>query len=122
MPVFPMQANTTSAAGGQWTVGYTLTDDNNVPLDLTGATFEFVVRTALTDTAEPALVSITATETSQGYLAVSGNTVLVVIYPPATALLGRNAWPYALWMNPGSPTTAVPLVEGTFYSGLVAAA
>lgn len=121
MPAFPMQANTTSAAGGQWSVGYTLTDDTGAPLDLTGASFELVIRPALTDTAEPALVSITATETSQGYLTVNANTVLVVIYPAATEILGRNAWPYALWMNPGT-SSALPLVEGTLYSALVASA
>lgn len=121
MPALPMQANAQAAARGEWVQGYTLTNDDGTPVDLTGATFEFVIRSAVTDLTEPALVSITATETAQGYLTVTGNVVLVSVYPAATTLLGQGAWPYALWMNPGT-TTATPIVEGTFYSGLVAAA
>lgn len=122
MPADAKQVNLTGNAGSRWSEGITLTDENDAPLDLTGAAFEFVIRTSPVDTSEPALVSVTAVESPQGYLSVNGDTVLVVLYPAATALLGRGARPYALWLDPGDPVNATVMVEGTFYSTLVAAA
>lgn len=121
MPALPQQVNAFAFAGSEWIQGYTLTNDDGTPVDLTEATFELVIRPAVTDATIPALVSITATETAQGYLTVTGNVVLVILYPAATTVLAQGSRPYALWMNPGT-TSATALVTGSFNSALIAAA
>lgn len=89
--------------------------------NITGATFEFVIRPNSSDTASPALVAVSsAASTVQGYITVTvaTATLLVVLSPTATALLGQSAFPYALWMNPGT-ASATDLVTGTSFCTLV---
>lgn len=124
MPVLPNQVQANAAAGGQWVQTYTLENDDGTPMNINGKTFEFVVRPSVTDTAEPAKVAVNSTAaTAQGYITVTANTstVQVVLSPTATALLGKSASPYTLWMDPGLPD-ATALVVGTFFTSLVAAA
>lgn len=119
MPAFPQQLTAYSAASSQWTAGYTLTNDDSTPMDLSTATFEMVIRPNTSNTAQPATVVVTTTPGAQGYITITGNTALVVVEPAATALLGQGPWAYALWLNPGTPN-ATDLVSGTFFSQLVA--
>ena len=50
MPTLPNHLNINSlAAGSQWTCGYQLQNDNGTILDITGATFEFVIRPTASD-------------------------------------------------------------------------
>lgn len=124
MPVLPNQVQANAAAGGQWTETYTLQNNDGTLMNLTGKSFEFVVRPSVTDTTEPAKVAVNSTAANaQGYITVTANTstVQVVLSPTATALLGKSAYPYALWMDPGLPD-ATPVVAGTFFTSLVAAA
>jgi len=123
MPALPNQLNTTSAAGSQWVTTYTLQNDDGTLMNITGKTFEFVVRPSTTDVTEPALVAVNSTTAgAQGYITVSPSTstVQVVLSPTATALLGQSSYPYSLWMDPGL-TDATDLVVGTCFSTLVAA-
>ncbi|MFE5868800.1 hypothetical protein ACFQ6V_09120 [Streptomyces roseifaciens] len=121
MAGLPMQWNTTTAAGSQWAQTFTLTKPDGTPLDITGLVWEFVIRPAVTDTAQPPLVKVTTTASSQGQITVTTSTasVQVVLAPAATSLLGRGARPFSLWSNPGTPT-AVCWVEGSFHSQPVA--
>lgn len=124
MPSLPNQVQANAWAGGQWTETYTLTNDDGTLMNITGKTFELVVRPSPTDKAEPAMVAVSSTSANaQGYITVTANTstVQVVLSPTATALLGKSAYPYALWMDPGLPD-ATPVVAGTFFTSLVAAA
>lgn len=117
----PNQVQITVAAGSQWTQGYQLQNDDGTPMDITGATFEFVVRPSASDTTEPGLVSVNSTTNSaQGYITAtpSSSSLLVVLSPTATALLGQSTYPYALWMNPGT-SSQTDLVTGTAFSQLV---
>lgn len=121
MPTLPNLINFTAAAGSQWTQGYQLTNDDSTLFNITGATFEFVIRPNAANTTSPALVSVNSTaSTVQGYITVtvSTATLLVVLSPTATALLGEGAYPYALWMNPGT-ASATDLVGGTSFCKLV---
>jgi hypothetical protein len=90
-------------------------------VNVTGWTWEFVIRPTVSDTASPALVQVTTTVSAQGYITVNTvtATVMVVLNPAATSLLGKGARPYALWSNPGT-TTATAWVDGVFNSQLVA--
>lgn len=122
MPALPNHLNITSlAAGSQWTCGYQLVNDDNTLFNISGATFEFVIRPTASDITAPALVTVNSTAaTTQGYITVtvSTATLLVVLSPTATALLGQSTFPYSLWMNPGTPS-ATDLVAGTSFCVLV---
>jgi hypothetical protein len=124
VPALPNRLNTTSAAGSQWAWSYQLQNDDTTLMNITGKSFEFVIRPTVADVTEPALIAVNSTASNaQGYITVtpSTSTVLVVLSPTATALIGANSYPYALWMDPGLPD-ATNLVGGTFFSSLVAAA
>lgn len=123
MSDLPLRWRTAVVAGAQWSAAFTLLDDDGTRMDISGKTFEFVIRPNSPDATVPPLVKVTSTATAQGYLTVdtATATVQVVLTPAATTLLGAGCRPFALWMDSGLPD-AVCLVEGPFYSRLVAAA
>lgn len=123
MPDLPLRWRTAVAAGAQWSATFTLLDDDGTPMDISGKTFEFVIRPNAADVTAPPLVTVTTAATAQGYLTVNtvAATVQVVLAPAATTLLGIGCRPFALWMNPGLPDQTC-IVEGPFYSRLVPAA
>lgn len=121
MPSLPNLNISDLAAGSQWRTAYQLQNEDGTVFDITGATFELVIRPTASGTAPP-LVSVTSTgATEQGYITVTvpTATLLVVLSPTATALLSQSGYPYALWMNPGTPS-ATDLVSGTSLCALVA--
>lgn len=124
MPALPNQVQATAASGSQWVETYVLQNDDGTLMNITGKTFEFVIRPNASDHTVPALVAVNSTSsTAQGYITVTtaSSTVQVVLSPTVTTLLGQGARPYTLWMDPGLPD-ATALVAGMFFSNLVAAA
>lgn len=117
----PNQVQFASAAGSLWRRTFTITDDSG-PVDLTGLSWEFVIRPNATDATVPALVSVTTTPTAQGQIDVTPaeGIVTVTLTRAATALLGKGARPHALWSNPGQDD-ATCWCEGVFNTQLVAA-
>lgn len=117
MTSLPNQVNFTTASGSQWAQTFQFTG-----VDLTGLSWEFVIRPTVTDVAQPPLIKVTTTVSSQGQITVdlTAKTVQVVLTPAATTLLGKAANPYALWSNPGT-TTATTWCEGVFNTTLVPA-
>jgi hypothetical protein len=116
----PNQIQINVAAGSQWAQGYQLLS-NGSPMDISTYTFEFVVRPNASDKTSPALVSVNSTESSsQGYIEVTVDTavLIVVLSATATALLGGQAYPYSLWLNPGT-SGQVDLVTGVSFCQLV---
>jgi len=120
VPQLPNQVNFATAAGSVWQQTFTLTDASGVAINLTGLTWEFVIRPNVTDATAPALVQVTTTATAQGQITVVPltGTVTVTLTPAATALLGQNTRPHALWSNPGT-ATATCWTEGRFNTALV---
>lgn len=110
-----------SAAGSQWQQTFTLTDSTGAPINLTGLTWEFVVRPSAADATEPPLVSVTTTASTQGQITVTPltGTVTVTLTPAATTTLGKGLRPYGLWSDPAT-TTATCWVQGTYNTTLVA--
>lgn len=121
MSSLPNQWNTTTPAGSQWAQAFQFHNDDGTPVNVSGWTWEFVIRPAVTDIASPALVQVTTTVSAQGYITVDTTTatVMVVLNPAATSLLGKGARPYTLWSNSGT-TQALPWVEGVFNSRPIA--
>lgn len=122
MPTLPNQFNAQAVAGSVWDTNYQLQNDDGTPMSITGKSFEFVIRQAVTDTGSPLVSVNSGGPTSMGSITVdtAASSVLVSLTPAATTLLGQGARPYALWMDPGL-TTATDLVIGTFNSALAAA-
>lgn len=123
MPALPVQVQANAASGSQWVETYTLQNDDGTLMTITGKTFEFSIRPTVNDTSPSPLVKVVSTgATAQGYITVNttASTVQVVLSPTATTLLGQGARPYMLWMDPGL-SDQLAVVEGTFYSHLVAA-
>lgn len=123
MPDLPLRWRTATVAGAQWAATFTLRNDDGTHMDISGKTFEFVIRPNAADATVPPLVKVTSTATAQGYLTVDtvSATVQVVLTPAATTLLATGCRPFALWMDPGQADQTC-LVEGPFYSRLVTAA
>lgn len=114
-------ANATS--GSQWVTSFTLTNDDGSRMDITNKTFEFVVRSSVTDTSPTPLAKVTgAGATVQGYITISAATssVQVVLSPTATASIPPMGPWYALWMDPGL-ADATTVVHGPFYCQATAA-
>lgn len=118
MSNLPTQVAFSSPAGSQWAQTFRLEG-----VDITGLAWEFVVRPNVVDTAQPPLVKVTTTVSTQGQITVDTSTgvVQVVLTPAATAVLGRGTRPYALWSNPGT-TSQTCWCEGVFTTSPVAAA
>lgn len=90
----------------QWNVTFTqnVTSGPVIPYPISGATWEYVVRTSPSDMGTP-LIDLTTSPTSSGILTVTATSSLsqvqVGIYPAATEALEGQYWA-ALWMNPGT--------------------
>lgn len=92
--------------GGQQTVKFLLKQANGItPYDITGRTFEYVVRADPTDTGSP-LVQITTALTTQGQLVVdtAKSSVSLNLLSAATAGLSPETYYHAFWMDPGQPS------------------
>jgi hypothetical protein len=78
------------------------------PWPISGATWEYVVRTSATDLTSPPLIEITTALTSAGQLTVTASattsSVLLTIAPAATVNLAPGSYAQALWENPGTST------------------
>ena len=90
----------------QWNFTFTLNSSAGPvqPYPISGATWEYVVRTSATDMSTP-LIDLTVSPNSDGVLVVTStpvlSQVLIEIYPAATADLDGEYF-QALWMNPGT--------------------
>lgn len=80
--------------------------------DISGLTWEFVVRATGTSTGSP-LISVTSTANSQGLLTIdtAASTVQLTLYPAATAGLATGQYAMSLWANP-STTGAYTWLNG----------
>lgn len=121
MAQIPQAWNTSAAAGSQWVQTFSLTN-NGVPVDVTGWTWEFVIRPDVEDQTATPLVKVTTTSSPQGQIAVvpTTGTVTVTLTPAATTALGNGFKAHALYANPGTTTQAC-WVAGIFNSQATAA-
>lgn len=113
-----LQWNTDAAAGSLWRRQFTfyVNGDGGPLIDLTGLTWEFVVRPNTTDTTSPALISVTTTPSAQGSITVDlpTSTLTVTLTPAATAPLKKTGYFLALWSAPADTSTRTLWVSGAF--------
>lgn len=93
------------------------TTGQSTPFNITGATWEYIVRATATDTTPGGIFTITTTPSTSGSIVVTSSAtvsqVQLTINPAATATLAPGSYVHALWMNPGT-TTAYTWVTGSF--------
>lgn len=116
-----LQWNSTSSAGSVWRSRFAFTNkDDGTRIDLTGLTWEFVVRRSPTETGQP-LISVTTTPGAQGSIVVdlATSTLTVTLTPAATGPLGKGDYWLALWSDPTDTSGRLCWVNGIFTSALV---
>ncbi|MGW3196328.1 hypothetical protein ACWDBD_17415 [Streptomyces sp. NPDC001118] len=112
-----------AVSGSQWVTSFTLTNDDGSRMDITGKTFEFVVRASATDTSATPLAKVTSSSaTAQGYITVTTvtSTVQVVLSPTATTGIPATGPWHWLWMDPGL-ADQTEVLSGPFYCQFAAA-
>jgi hypothetical protein len=92
----------------QWLFTMTTTaPGGTTPYPVSGATWEYVARTSPTDTGTP-LITITAAPSPAGALTVTAtaavSSVLLNMYPAATAAVTPGTYWHALYSGPGTTT------------------
>lgn len=121
--VAPLPWTTSSPQGSQWSAAFTFENDDESLMDLTGKTFELVLRDAPSSRGAPAaMITSTATTASGGFVIdIPSARVLAVLSPTATGALSANdTYSLALWVDPDL-NDASAVVVGGFYVQPVAA-
>lgn len=111
------------AANSQWSLSFTIQNDDGTLADITNKTFEFVVRDRLNRAGKVLFAVNSTTSTAYGTITVDTltATVQVILSPTATGSIPEGGGPYTLWMDQNL-SDATALVTGTFYANPVAAA
>jgi hypothetical protein len=118
----PNLYNIQAASGSQYSVSFTVQNDNGSLANITNKTFELVVRDR-TNSPNRTFFSINSTSsTANGTITVNTTTsvVSVLVTPTAVNLITNGGGPYTLWMDPNL-SDATALVVGTFFVEPVAA-
>lgn len=120
--MLPNLYNIQTASGSQYSVSFTIKNDDGSLANITNKTFEFVVRDR-TDSPNTPIFSVNSTSsTGNGTITVNTTTsvVSVTLTPAAVNLITTGGGPYTLWMDPNL-SDATALVVGTFFVESVAA-
>jgi hypothetical protein len=96
----------------EWAIALDSAGPAGGPWDITGATWEYTVRTTAAGTGMP-LLSVTTTDNADGVIAVTStdaeSQVLLTLYPAATAGVTPATFYHALWRNPGTDSALAVL-------------
>lgn len=111
----PVPYNTIGYPGSVWAATFQFLNSDGSLMNITGKTFEYVLRTSTAATGSPTL-SVSTTSSADGSIVVTTSTssILVTITPTGTALLAPNTvYSATLWMDPGL-TDATVMANGAF--------
>jgi len=101
-------------AGAESGANFQIQNPDGTPYPISGATWEYVVRSAAAGGLALEF-SVTTTVNASGLLTVTTSptsNVALTLYPAATVNLSPGAYAHALWMNPGT-SAAMLWVTGT---------
>ena len=117
----PAGWNLSTGQGSAGQYAFTLTTLSGSPYPVAGATWEYVIRPV--SGLGPSLLALTTVPTSAGGLTVIADEelsqVVLTLNPLATSQLPAGQYSHALWMNPGSPTSAFLWLVGSLAVNLV---
>lgn len=117
------QFNWTVNTGGVNTAVFTFQNADGSLYNITGLTWEYVVRRDASDPITTAVIEVTQTPNSQGAVTVNtgASTVTVTLYPTATVnLAARTVYDHSLWSDPGDTVNATVWASGGFITNQVA--
>jgi hypothetical protein len=110
--------------GAQWQVTFQFFQaDGQTLQDITGKTFQAVVRTSTENVGTPLFSVASSGSTANGSIVITvlTSTVVVTFTPVATAMLSpADSYAVTFWMNPDL-TDAVVFASGSLYATPVAA-
>lgn len=113
---FPQPYNTIGYPGSLWAATFQFLNSDGSLMNITGKTFEWVLRTSTAQTGTPALSVNSSGATANGSIVITTSTssILITLTPVGTAtLLANTAYAATLWMNPGL-TDATVMTNGAF--------
>lgn len=113
---FPQPYNTIGYLGSQWATTFQFFNSDGSLMNITGKTFEYVLRISTKSTGTPALYVSSVSSTANGSITVTTATssILVVITPTGMNTLTSPAvYAATLWMDPGL-TDATVMANGSF--------
>lgn len=109
--------------GGANTVVFSIQNADGSPYNITGLTWEYVVRRDASDAFTASVIELTSTPNAQGVVTpnVTDSTVTVTLYPAATLPFPpRAVYAHALWSDPGDAESATNWLYGSFIINQVA--
>lgn len=120
--LLPNNYTVVTAASSQWSLVFTIQNDDGTVADITNKTFEFVVRNRLSRSSVMLFSVNSIASTTYGTVTVDvpTATLQVILTPVATGSIPEGGGPYTLWMDQGL-SDATALVTGVFYANPVAA-
>jgi hypothetical protein len=113
---FPQPYNTIGYPGSLWAATFQFLNSDGSLMNITGKTFEWVLRTSTQAVGTPTLAVTSTTPTTNGSIVITTSTssILVTLTPTGTALLAPNTtYAATLWMNP-TLTDATVMTNGVF--------
>lgn len=121
MALLPNTYTIVTAASSQWSAVFTVTNDDGSLTDLTGKTFEMVIRDRLGNVGEVLASVSNDVSTADGTIQVDLQqaAVRVILNPVAVNAVVSGGAPYTLWMDPNL-SDATALVTGIIYVNPVA--
>lgn len=125
MAALPNALSINVGIGSQWSQTYTIQNSDGTPFNITGKTWEFVVRNDPSEASSvtPAIKVLSSASSAAGSIVVDTNkmTVQVILSPTATGALVQKGYVYSLWMDPGL-SDATAWVTGTAFAQQIAMA
>lgn len=123
MTTFPLPFTGQAYPGSQWTATFQFfQSDGQTLLNISGNTYQVVVRTTTENTGTPIFSVASSGSTAYGSITITTGTssILVTFTPTATALLPPSeSYAITFWANPDTATAQV-FASGSLYAMPVA--
>lgn len=119
----PLPFTTQGYNSSQWLTVFAFLNRDGTQMDISGYTYQMVIRTSTENTGAAALSVSSAAPSENGSIVISteASTITVTLTPAAMSLLvPGESYALTLWQNPDLDTAAV-VVNGTMYVTPVAA-
>jgi hypothetical protein len=113
---FPVPYNTIGYPGSQWAATFQFLNSDGSLMNITGKTFEYVLRISSSISGAPALYISSSASSANGSITITTGTssILAVITPTGMNTLEPNTiYAATLWMDPGN-TDATVMANGSF--------
>lgn len=119
----PLPFTTQAYTGSQWLTVFQFLNSDGTLMDISGYTYQMVLRTSTENTGTPVIVVTSSAPGENGSIVIStvNSTVTVTLTPVATSMLvSGDSYALTLWQDPDLSDASV-VVNGSMYVTPVAA-